>query len=184
MVPDNYTTELDQARASFRDAVWTRLAVENEGGKRPGVFPLKRVAEQVEAATHAWAMGQPGGSGDKQYTAKMRSLCFNLKKNAALRGQVRSGEVGASELAAMDKDQLADPTVIEGRAKMERKLAEEVGSSGRERSPQQRRLDAGTMAARSQLLFADWLHRLVLLRPGRIGLPLASGRGSEKTRFV
>ena len=77
-------------------------------------------------------MRQPGGSGDKQYAAKMRSLSFNLKKNAALRGQVRSGDVSASELAAMDKDQLADATVVEGRAKMERKLAEEVRSSGSE----------------------------------------------------
>lgn len=137
-MPDRYTTDLEQSRASFRDAVWTRLAVEDEGGKRPGAPPLKLVAEQVEAATHAWAMRQPGGSGDKQYAAKMRSLSFNLKKNAALRGQVRSGDVSASELAAMDKDQLADATVVEGRAKMERKLAEEVRSSGSEGRPQQR----------------------------------------------
>jgi len=131
-VPDRYTTELEKSRASYRDAVWTRLSVEDEEGKQPGAPPLRVIAEQVELATHTWAMRQPGGSGEKQYMAKMRSLCFNLKKNAALRGQVRSGDVSATELAAMNKDQLADATVVEGRAKMERKLAEEVRCVKRE----------------------------------------------------
>jgi hypothetical protein len=126
-VPDTYSTELVQSRASFRDTVWARLAVEDEAGKRLGAPPLRLVAEEVEAATHAWAAKQPGGSVEKHYLTKMRSLCFNLKKNASLRGKVRSGEVNGAELAAMDKDQLADATVVEGRAKMERKLAEEVG---------------------------------------------------------
>lgn len=126
VVPDRYTTELEKSRASYRDAVWTRLSVEDEEGERQSALPLRVIAEQVELATHVWAMRQPGGSGEKQYTAKMRSLCFNLKKNAALRGQVRNGDVTATELAAMNKDQLADATVVEGRAKMERKLAEEV----------------------------------------------------------
>jgi transcription elongation factor S-II len=62
----------------------------------------------VESATNVEAAIQKSFSKDKQgYLGKARSLCFNIKKNVALAGQVLLGQIPADELVAMTSDQLA-----------------------------------------------------------------------------
>ena len=87
-----------------------------------------RVAEEVEAAAHLWSKGSAAA-----YADKCRTLAFNIKKNEALREQVRSGQVAAERLVTFDKDGLADAAVTAEREKMASKLAAEVALDYRQR---------------------------------------------------
>eukprot|EP00532_Pseudo-nitzschia_australis_P006449 CAMPEP_0168169106 /NCGR_PEP_ID=MMETSP0139_2-20121125/3465_1 /TAXON_ID=44445 /ORGANISM="Pseudo-nitzschia australis, Strain 10249 10 AB" /LENGTH=311 /DNA_ID=CAMNT_0008086511 /DNA_START=126 /DNA_END=1061 /DNA_ORIENTATION=+ len=61
----------------------------------------------VERATDVEAAIQTQFTGQKQeYLQKARSLCFNLKKNTSLTGQLIMGQLSAEELVGLTSEQL------------------------------------------------------------------------------
>ena len=120
-----YTTALDKMRGGLREMLRAKLLEGGEADSPPCRSSLHAVAEAVEAAAHAWAHAQPGDA-TKSYMAKSKTLVFNLKKNDALRGQVRRGEVTAPHLVQMDVNELADASIVAERVAAEKKLADEV----------------------------------------------------------
>jgi hypothetical protein len=119
---------LPKDRSGFREMFRTKLLEGSEGDEGfTARSSLHAVAQEVEAAAHAWAQTQPGGDPqDRHYQTKCRALVFNLKKNEALRGQVRRREVSGEELARMDKDELADASKLAERQKLAKMLEDEV----------------------------------------------------------
>mmetsp|Transcript_9021 Transcript_9021/g.12839 ORF Transcript_9021/g.12839 Transcript_9021/m.12839 type:complete len:308 (+) Transcript_9021:282-1205(+) len=62
------------------------------------------------------------GREKQSYTEKVRSLCFNLKKNAPLRSQILMGQTPADKLVVMSSEQLASSDKVQQRAKLVNKL--------------------------------------------------------------
>jgi len=68
-------------------------------------------AGEVENAIQVHSRGEKTA-----YTGKARSLCFNLKKNDALRSSVLLGQTSGKEVTAMSADQLATSEKAKARA--------------------------------------------------------------------
>eukprot|EP00521_Asterionellopsis_glacialis_P012589 CAMPEP_0195299748 /NCGR_PEP_ID=MMETSP0707-20130614/26102_1 /TAXON_ID=33640 /ORGANISM="Asterionellopsis glacialis, Strain CCMP134" /LENGTH=311 /DNA_ID=CAMNT_0040362227 /DNA_START=231 /DNA_END=1163 /DNA_ORIENTATION=- len=62
------------------------------------------------------------GREKQSYTEKVRSLCFNLKKNAPLRSQILMGQTPADALVVMSSEQLASSDKVQQRADLVNKL--------------------------------------------------------------
>ena len=86
-------SQADKVRAKF-EAVFAEAD--------PEVVPS--IARQIEAEIAAHYTGT-------QYTSRVRSLCFNLSKNARLRASVLSGDMGIDALVSASPNDLATDAI-------------------------------------------------------------------------
>ena len=100
-----------------------------------------RIALETEHAVHLHHSNVPGDP-TAAYRQRLRSMLFNLKKNATLRDRLLQGSLTADKFSTMSSDEMASKEMQERDAEM-RKEAERQHTLIREEGPRIRRTHKG-----------------------------------------